>query len=81
MRKKAFAGIIVFLTLTVFVSEPTFAAWTQAKGHSYHQLAVSRYFTGKKFTTVQADYDNIVKGTVDDIRVIRTARILSLNIL
>ena len=80
MRKKAFAGIIVFLTLTVFVSEPTFAAWTQAKGHAYNQLTVSQYVTGKKFTTVQADYDNIVKGTGDDIRVIRTAGFVSESI-
>jgi len=80
MRKKVFAAVIVFLTLTVFVSDPTFAAWTQAKGHAYNQLTVSQYVTGKKFTTVQADYDNIVKGTGDDIRVIRTAGFVSESI-
>lgn len=80
MRKKAFAAVIVFLMLTVFVPEPTFAAWTQAKGHAYNQLTVSRYVTGKKFTTVQADYDNIAKGTGDDIRVLRTAGFVSESI-
>ena len=80
MRKKVFAAVIIFLTLTVFVSDPTFAAWTQAKGHAYNQLTVSRYVTGKKFTTVQADYDNVVKGTGDDIRVLRTANFVSESI-
>lgn len=80
MRKKVFAAVIVFLMMTVFVSDPTFAAWTQAKGHSYHQLAVSRYFTGKKFTTVQADHDNIAKSTGDDIRVRRTEGFVSESI-
>ncbi len=80
MRKKVFAAVIVFLTLSVFVSVPTFAAWTQAKGHAYNQLTVSQYVTGKKFTTVQADYDNVVKGTGDDIRVRRTDEFKSASI-
>src|SRR3990167_5332029 len=80
MRKKVFAALIVFLMLTVFGSVPSFAAWTQAKGHAYNQLTLSQYVTGKKFTTVEADYDDVVKGTGNDIRVRRTESFVSQSI-
>ena len=65
MRKKTLS-FFLFLVGLVFISSNAFAAWTQAKGHSYHQLTFSHYKTIKKFTTLGYDSDQL-GGTVNDL--------------
>ena len=52
MRKKV---VLMFLLLAgcILISGNVFAAWTQAKGHSYNQLTLSYYKTTEKFTTIE----------------------------
>ncbi len=58
MKKKMMLAIVVMLlTGSLFMSDTTFAAWTQAKGHSYHQLSLSYYVTDEIFTTVRSTFD------------------------
>ena len=45
----------LFLVGFIFISSNAFAAWTQAKGHSYNQLSVSHYKTIEKFTSLGYD--------------------------
>ena len=51
MRKKRLSFFLLLVGL-VFISSNAFAAWTQAKGHSYNQLTFSHYKTVEKFTTL-----------------------------
>ena len=66
MRKKTLS-FFLFLVALVFISSNAFAAWTQAKGHSYNQLTFSHYKTVKKFTTLGYD-TNQLGGIVDPTR-------------
>ncbi|MEW6599476.1 MAG: hypothetical protein AB1499_00755 [Nitrospirota bacterium] len=52
MRRKM---VLMFLlsAACIFISSNAFAAWTQAKGHSYNQLTLSHYKTAEKFTTIE----------------------------
>ncbi len=67
MRKKTLS-IFLFLVGLVFISSNAFAAWTQAKGHSYNQLTLSHYKTVKKFTSLGYD-TNQLGGTITDLDV------------
>ena len=65
MKKKS---LLIFLLLVglVFISSNSFAAWTQAKGHSYSQLTFSHYKTVKKFTSLAYDHNGL-GGTVNGL--------------
>ncbi|MBI4683204.1 MAG: hypothetical protein HY757_08920 [Nitrospirae bacterium] len=65
MRRKI---ILMFLLLAgcIFISSNAFAAWTQAKGHSYNQITTSNYKTTAKFTTLSKDANGDVANTNDD---------------
>jgi hypothetical protein len=59
--KKIISLVLLFAVLCIFSSHEVFAAWTQAKGHSYNQLSLSYYKTVKKFTTlVRDDEENLI---------------------
>ncbi len=77
MRNKAIAALFIFLAGILFVSNPVFAAWTQAKGHAYNQLSWSYYVTDKKFTTVKMNTDGIARSTGGGISKVQTAKFVS----
>ncbi|GBE06417.1 MAG TPA: hypothetical protein ENH31_03085 [Nitrospirae bacterium] len=52
MSKKVLLAVVILLTGSLFITQPLFAAWTQAKGHSYNQLTYSHYVTDHKMSTV-----------------------------
>ncbi len=56
--------LLMFLLLAVciLISSNAIAAWTQAKGHSYNQLTVSKYRTTSKYTTIEK-YDTVENAT------------------
>lgn len=58
MRKRTLL-FFIFLVGLVFISSNTFAAWTQAKGHSYNQLTFSHYKTIERFTSLGYDRGGI----------------------
>jgi len=62
MRKRIFA-VLLILCGSIFISHEVFAAWTQAKGHSYNSLGYSYYKTTEKFTTLYTDMDENVINT------------------
>ncbi|MBI5099798.1 MAG: hypothetical protein HZB30_11230 [Nitrospirae bacterium] len=66
MRKKIFA-VFLILSGCIFVSHDVFAAWTQAKGHSYNSLGLSYYKTTEKFTTLHRDSDDKLTTTSGEI--------------
>ncbi len=60
MRRKMMLMSLLFAGC-VFISGNAFAAWTQAKGHSYNQLTLSHYKTTSKYTTIEKDVnDNVL---------------------
>lgn len=61
MKKRIFA-VLLILCGSIFVSHEVFAAWTQAKGHSYNSLGLSYYKTTQKFTTLHTE-DDVVTTT------------------
>ena len=63
--KKTIILVIVLVTAVSF-SGNVFAAWTQAKGHSYNQLTLSHYKTTSKMVTITKDADNNVLSVHDD---------------
>ncbi|GBE40519.1 hypothetical protein BMS3Bbin09_00401 [bacterium BMS3Bbin09] len=65
MRKKILL-LFLFLVGFVFISSNAFAAWTQAKGHSYNQLSFSHYKTIKKFTSLGYD-SNQLGGNINNL--------------
>jgi hypothetical protein len=62
MKRRIFA-VLLILCGSIFVSHEVFAAWTQAKGHSYNSLGLSYYKTTAKFTTVHSDSGGVVTTT------------------
>ncbi len=67
MRRKMILMFLLF-GACVFVSGNSFAAWTQAKGHSYNQLTLGYYHTTKKTTTI-VKYPTVgEEGTTDEQR-------------
>lgn len=52
MRRKM-RWMFLILAGCIFISSNAFAAWTQAKGHSYNQLTLSYYKTTEKITTIE----------------------------
>lgn len=63
MRKNTLP-FFLFLAGLVFISSNAFAAWTQAKGHSYNQLTFSHYKTVEKYTSLGYDRGGL-GATVD----------------
>ena len=63
MRKRTLP-FFLFLVGLVFISSNAFAAWTQAKGHSYNQLTFSHYKTIEKFNSLGYDRGGL-GATVD----------------
>jgi hypothetical protein len=61
MKRRIFA-VLLILCGSVFISHEVFAAWTQAKGHSYNSLGLSYYKTTQKFTTLHTE-DDVVTTT------------------
>jgi len=66
MRKKLFA-VFLILSGCIFISHDVFAAWTQAKGHSYNSLGLSYYKTTAKFSTIHTDSEGTVTTTSGEI--------------
>ena len=64
MRKKTLPFFLLLVGL-VFISSNAFAAWTQAKGHSYNQLTFSHYKTIEKFST----FGYSSSGSINDLDV------------
>jgi hypothetical protein len=62
MRKRIFA-VLLILCGSIFISHEAFAAWTQAKGHSYNSLGLSYYKTTEKFTTLHRDSESELTTT------------------
>lgn len=65
MRKKTLS-FFLFLVGLVFISSNAFAAWTQAKGHSYSQLTFSHYKTIEKYTSLGYDRGGL-GGTINNL--------------
>ncbi len=61
--KKSMVLIFLLAVLFVFTSQTSYAAWTQAKGHSYNSLGLSYYKTTEKFTTLHNDDHNELTTT------------------
>jgi hypothetical protein len=76
MKKRILAVLFVLLLGSFYVSNAAFAAWTQAKGHSYNQLTLQYYVNDHKWTTVQYDKPGDVITKVDEknIHRVRTAK-------
>lgn len=53
--KRRIIAVLLILCGSIFISHEVFAAWTQAKGHSYNSLGLSYYKTTSKFTTLTRD--------------------------
>ncbi|MBI5740264.1 MAG: transporter [Nitrospirae bacterium] len=61
MKKRVLLVFLLSAVLCIFSSQSVFAAWTQAKGHSYNQLGFSYYRTNEKTTTLERDaHENLV---------------------
>ena len=63
MRKRTLL-FFLFLAGFLFISNNAFAAWTQAKGHSYNQLTFSHYKTVEKYSSLGYDRGGL-GATVD----------------
>lgn len=76
MKKRILVALLVLLLGSFYVSNAAFAAWTQAKGHSYNQLTLQYYVNDHKWTTVQYDNTGDVITRVDEERIhrVRTAK-------
>ncbi|HDH06717.1 MAG TPA: hypothetical protein ENH01_13640 [Nitrospirae bacterium] len=79
MRKKMMITLLV-LAASVFVSNGAFAAWTQAKGHSYNQLTLSYYETKQKTSTILRDGDDQVTSLNSGIHRINSAKYISTKV-
>lgn len=80
MGKKRWMIILLVVLGGVFISKEAFSAWTQPKGHSYHQLTFSYYVTKKKFTAVKYEgnsYSGEVLSTGGGINRIQTPKFTS----
>lgn len=75
--KKGMIAVLLLLTGFIFLTNDAFAAWTQAKGHSYNQLTLSHYRTTQKFTTLDLDYDGKFIGLEDDVHLVDTEQFTS----
>ncbi len=53
MKKKGGIFIFLFIIGGLLLPYEAFSAWTQPKGHSYHQLTLSYYTTDKKFQSMK----------------------------
>ncbi|UCD34782.1 MAG: hypothetical protein JSU90_10910 [Nitrospiraceae bacterium] len=60
---KKMAVVFVAAAVCLFAAGNAFAAWTQAKGHSYNQLTLSYYNNSNKFTTIEKNSDGDVVRT------------------
>ncbi|RJQ50594.1 MAG: hypothetical protein C4526_11625 [Nitrospiraceae bacterium] len=65
--KKRISVVFLLAALCIFSSNNAFAAWTQAKGHSYNQLGFSYYKTTEKFTTLHRDASGTLETTSGSI--------------
>lgn len=67
MRGKG--GIVFFILIIggLLLPYKAFSAWTQPKGHSYHQLTFSYYKTNKKFQSLEKDEEGLVTDPNSDI--------------
>jgi hypothetical protein len=65
--RKILLMMSVLLAAGIFISNQAFAAWTQAKGFAYNQLALSYYKTTKKFTTLNLDDEGTVIGLSHEV--------------
>ena len=68
MRRKVILPLVLLIGL-VFISTESFAGWTQAKGHSYHQLTASYYDSKNLYSTVEGG-----KGKHDVIKKVPSAK-------
>ena len=58
MKNKIVLLFFVLLIGIIFISRDSFAGWTQAKGHSYHQLTYGYYISNQKYSSVHLGGDN-----------------------
>jgi len=61
--KRRIIAVLLILCGSIFISHEVFAAWTQAKGHSYNSLGLSYYKTTSKWTTLHRDADENLIST------------------
>jgi|Deesub1362A_J573_1020465.scaffolds.fasta_scaffold00230_25 hypothetical protein len=55
MRGKICIVLFILIIGGLLLPYSAFSAWTQPKGHSYHQLTVSYYITNQKFQSMKKD--------------------------
>jgi len=67
MSKRIFIVLLSLVFSIAFISSNAFAAWTQAKGHSYNQLTFSYYKTTEKFTTLQLGEEDVIIDVAGDV--------------
>ncbi|GBD96206.1 MAG TPA: hypothetical protein ENG83_06465 [Nitrospirae bacterium] len=79
MRKKMVISLLV-AAACIFISNGAFAAWTQAKGHSYNQLTLSYYETKQKTSTIQRDSNKQVTSLNSGIHRIDSAKFVSTKV-
>lgn len=53
MRGKIYIVVFILIIGGLLLPQEAFSAWTQPKGHSYHQLTLSHYITDKKFQSMK----------------------------
>ncbi len=64
---------LIILVGVFFTTGDAYAAWTQAKGHSYNQLTLSHYKSKNLFSTVE-------HGNSDKVRRVDSAQFLSTDV-
>lgn len=63
MKGKISIFIFVLIVGGLLIPYEAFSAWTQPKGHSYHQLTLSYYMTDEKFQSMLKDEDGVILDT------------------
>jgi len=61
MSKKMHIVIFMLVVGGLLIPYKAFSAWTQPKGHSYHQLTLSYYTTEDKFQSMLIDEDKVIR--------------------
>lgn len=59
--KKLKGFLLIMIAVSLLTSGEAYSAWTQAKGHSYHQVTASYYESKNLYSTVQHEGNDVVE--------------------
>lgn len=63
MNRRTWIVVSLIIGGILLISSNAYSAWTQPKGHAYHQLTFSHYVTKDKFTTIETDDEGVIIDT------------------